>query len=97
MRWGHWEMAIAARRAEDQREHFIEVDAARSTTCKFTDWEIINIDVATGFDTAHVEIRLEGYRRVDPDAPRGGDGPGVGAHPRASTSDWVVRPDARRR
>jgi hypothetical protein len=61
VRWGHWEMASAIV-ADDQRDHFIEV-MQRLEDVKFTDWEILLMDVATGFDTARVEVRLEGYRQ----------------------------------
>jgi hypothetical protein len=61
VRWGHWEMA-AELVADDQREHFVDVmETLRDV--KFTDWEILVMDVAKGFDTAHVSVRLEGYKK----------------------------------
>ena len=60
VRWGHWEMATPLV-AEDQQDAFIATMRSLGTI-KFTDWEVVVLDVADGFDTAHVEIRLEGYR-----------------------------------
>ena len=55
---GRWRPPLVA---EDQREAFIAAMKALGDV-KFTDWEVMILDVAEGFDTAHVEIRLEGYR-----------------------------------
>ena len=60
VRWGHWEMATPLV-AEDQRDAFIATMRTFGNV-KFTDWEVMVLDVAEGFETAHVEIRLEGYR-----------------------------------
>ena len=60
VRWGHWQMAVPLV-AEDEREHFVEA-MRKLEGVKFTDWEVLDVEVATGFDTAHAEIRLEGYR-----------------------------------
>jgi hypothetical protein len=62
VRWGHWEMATELV-AEDQREAFIATMRSLGNV-KFTDWEVVTLDVADGFGTAHVEIRLEGYREA---------------------------------
>jgi hypothetical protein len=62
VRWGHWEMATELV-AEDQREPFIDAMRALGDV-KFTDWEVMNLDVGDGFKTAHVEVRLEGYRQA---------------------------------
>jgi hypothetical protein len=61
VRWGHWEMATPFV-VEDQRDAFIDAMQALGNV-KFTDWEIMVMDVAEGFGTAHVEVRLEGYRQ----------------------------------
>jgi hypothetical protein len=60
VRWGHWEMAVPLV-AEDQRERFIEV-MRKLEGVRFTDWDVLVVDMAQGFGTAHVEVRLEGYR-----------------------------------
>ena len=90
VRWGHWEMASAIV-AEDQRDHFIEVMETLGDV-KFTDWEIITLDVASGFDTAHVEIRIEGYRQSN---LMHYEAVMVQEWERIPTieSEWVVRPD----
>lgn len=59
VRWGHWEMATELV-AEDARGQFIETMKAFGRV-KFTDWEVLMMDVAEGFGTARVEVRLEGY------------------------------------
>jgi len=60
VRWGHWEMATPLV-ADDQRDAFIATMKTLGNI-KFTDWEVMVMDVEDGFGTAHVEIRLEGYR-----------------------------------
>jgi hypothetical protein len=90
VRWGHWEMAIPLV-AEDQRDHFSEV-MRELDDVKFTDWEIINVDVATGFDTARAEIRLEGYREstlMTAEAVMVQEWERI----QGIESEWVVRPD----
>ena len=90
VRWGHWEMASAIV-AEDQREHFIEVMETLGDV-KFTDWEIINVEVATGFDTARAEILLEGYREstlMTAQAVMVQEWQRI----QGIESEWVVRPD----
>ncbi len=90
VRWGHWEMAVPMV-AEDQRERFTEVMRSLEGV-RFTDWDVLVVDMAKGFDTAHVEVRLEGYRETtlmqhesvmvqDWERRQGIE------------SDWVVRPD----
>lgn len=90
VRWGHWEMA-SAMVAEDQREHFIEVMRGLGDV-KFTDWEVTLLDVAKGFDTARVEIRLEGYRQS---SLMHSEAVMVQEWERIPSieSQWVVRPD----
>jgi hypothetical protein len=90
VRWGHWEMA-SAMVAEDQREHFIEVMRGLQDV-KFTDWEIMLLDVAKGFDTARVEIRIEGYRQS---SLMHHEAVMIQEWERIPSidSEWVVRPD----
>ena len=90
VRWGHWEMAVPLV-AEDQRDHFVEV-MRKLDDVKFTDWEIITIDVATGFDTARAEILLEGYRESN---LMRAEAVMVQEWERIPSieSEWVVRPD----
>jgi hypothetical protein len=90
VRWGHWQMA-AELVADDQREHFIEAMSTLDDV-KFTDWEIVVQDVAKGFATAHLEVRLEGYRKSNLVYYEG-----VLAQDwtclQGVQSKWVVRPD----
>ena len=60
VRWGHWEMATPLV-FEHEQDAFIATMKTLGGV-KFTDWEVMVMDVAEGFGTAHVEIRLEGYR-----------------------------------
>jgi hypothetical protein len=90
VRWGHWEMASQIV-AEDQRDHFIEVMSSLGDV-KFTDWEIMITDVAKGFDTARVEVRIEGYRQS---SLMHYEAVMVQEWERIPSieSEWVVRPD----
>ena len=47
--------------APESREEFVDVMEGLSDV-KFTDWEILVLDMGSGFETAVVEIRLEGFR-----------------------------------
>jgi hypothetical protein len=49
--------------APDSREEFIDVMEGLAGI-KFTDWEIIVLDMGRGFQTATVEVRLEGFRET---------------------------------
>jgi hypothetical protein len=60
VRWGHWEMATPLV-LEHEQDAFIAT-MQQLGTVKFTDWEVMVMDMKEGFETAHVEIRLEGYR-----------------------------------
>jgi hypothetical protein len=60
VRWGYWEKAAEMVAPED-REHFLEAMSSLGDI-KFTDWEVVVMDVAKGFHTADVDVRLEGYR-----------------------------------
>jgi hypothetical protein len=90
VRWGHWQMAVPLV-AEDQRDHFTEV-MSKLDDVKFTDWEIITVEVATGFDTAYAAIRLEGYREsnlMQAEAVMTQEWERI----QGIESEWVVRPN----
>jgi hypothetical protein len=62
VRWGHWQMATELVK-DDQRDAFIDAMEALGDV-RFTDWEVMTMDMGDGFHTAHVEVRLEGYRQA---------------------------------
>jgi hypothetical protein len=60
VKWGHWQKAVPMV-VPEAREEFVEVmNDLRGV--KFTDWEILVLDMGKGFETATVEVYLEGFR-----------------------------------
>jgi hypothetical protein len=90
VRWGHWEMAVPMV-AEDERERFTQVMRSLRDV-RFTDWDVLVVDMSKGFDTAHVEVRLEGYRET---TLTQGESVMVQDWERHQglESEWVVRPN----
>lgn len=62
VKWGAWQKAVPMV-APDAREEFVDVMQGLSDV-KFTDWEILVLDMGAGFETATVEILLEGFRET---------------------------------
>jgi hypothetical protein len=60
VRWGQWEKA-SEMVAPDSRSRFAEVMKSLSDV-RFTDWEIVQLEMGEGFHTAHVVVRVAGYR-----------------------------------
>jgi hypothetical protein len=60
VKWGAWQKAVPMV-SPDAREEFVDVMQGLSGV-KFTDWEVLVLDMGAGFQTATVEIRLEGFR-----------------------------------
>jgi len=59
VRWQQWEKA-AEMVHPDARDDFEKMMRALNGV-QFTDWELTEVDVAEDFETAHVEILIEGY------------------------------------
>lgn len=62
VKWGAWQKAVPMV-APDSREEFIAVMEGLAGI-KFTDWEILVLDMGRGLQTATVEVRLEGFRET---------------------------------
>lgn len=60
VRWGAWQKATPLV-VSDDRERFVEIMSALGDIT-FTDWEVLVLEMGDGFATAHVEVRIEGYR-----------------------------------
>ncbi|HEX2484632.1 MAG TPA: hypothetical protein VHQ66_05005 [Myxococcota bacterium] len=60
VRWGQWKKA-AEMVAVDQREEFLTVGQAL-TDVRFTDWDVVTMEMGDGLEKATVEVRIEGYR-----------------------------------
>lgn len=63
VRWGQWEKA-AEMVATDDREAFLAVGRTL-TDVRFTDWDVTALEMGEKFETAQVEVRIEGYRQSD--------------------------------
>ncbi|MDH3687622.1 MAG: hypothetical protein OEP95_15425 [Myxococcales bacterium] len=62
VKWGAWQKAVPMV-APDSREAFSDVMQGLAGV-KFTDWEILVLDMGKGFQTATVEVHLEGFREA---------------------------------
>jgi len=60
VKWGAWQKAVPMV-SPDSREEFAAVMEGLADV-KFTDWEILVLDMGDGFQTATVEVLLEGFR-----------------------------------
>ena len=59
VRWGQWEKASEMVATED-REAFLAAGRALGDV-RFTDWDVTVLEMGKGLETAHVEVRIEGY------------------------------------
>jgi hypothetical protein len=89
VRWGQWEKA-SEMVASEEREGFLAVGRALSDV-RFTDWDVATMEMADGFASAEVVIRIEGYR---PQTLMHHEVRMVQAWERLEgvSSPWVVRP-----
>jgi|GEM_PF-4517818 len=60
VRWGQWEKA-AELVASDQRQAFLDLGRVIADV-RFTDWDVTVLEMGENFETAHLEVRIEGYR-----------------------------------